>query len=508
MRRSIRWRLQLWYAAVLLAVIAGFAGLLFERVRTARLREVDGELEAAARFLDANLRRFPPPVLDPALPEPPPGTPEWDGWNRPGPPMRHPPVGPSRERLLADLTPPNAGAALPGEAVAGETYYAVWRADGTVLKASPLPGEASAATPSELPPSPDPRLRQRGPYREAMMLGPHRSLILVGKSTTKLQADLHSFAWQLAGLGAFAWVVGLAGGWLISARILRPVTAIAATASAISATNLSERINPETVDRELEQLARVLNATFDRLEAAFERQARFTADASHELRTPLAILRTQAELALSRPRSPEEYRDALGHCLRATNRMTALAEGLLTLARADAGKLDLERRPVDLAQVVAECVGLIRPLAEAKGITLVSDLERVEISGDSSRMAQVVTNLLTNAVQYNRPGGEVRVQLRASAGEAVLAVADTGCGIPEEDRPHIFERFYRVDKARGRASGGHGLGLAICHGVVAAHGGTLEFESEVGRGSTFRVRLPGAVSPPKSPSPSVAGEGC
>src|SRR5579871_7019311 len=136
MRRSIRWRLQLWYAAVLLAVIVGFAGLLFGRVRAARLREVDGELEAAARFLDANLRRFPPPVLDPALPGPPPGTPAGDEWTRPGPASRRPPAGPPRERLLADLTPPNAGTALPGE-VPGETYYAVWRADGALLKASP-----------------------------------------------------------------------------------------------------------------------------------------------------------------------------------------------------------------------------------------------------------------------------------------------------------------------------------------------------------------------------------
>ena len=138
--------------------------------------------------------------------------------------------------------------------------------------------------------------------------------------------------------------VGLAGGWLASARILRPVAAISATASAISATNLSERIDAAAVDRELADLAGVLNATFDRLEAAFERQARFTADASHELRTPLAVLRSQAQLALSRPRSAEEYRKSIEECLRAAERMTALVEGLLTLARADAGKLDLRQR--------------------------------------------------------------------------------------------------------------------------------------------------------------------
>src|SRR5262249_46143957 len=157
------------------------------------------------------------------------------------------------------------------------------------------------------------------------------------------------------------------GGWLISARILRPVAAISATASAISATNLSQRLDPQAVDRELAELAGVLNAMFDRLEAAFERQARFTADASHELRRPLAVLRSHAELALSRPRSAEEYRQTLETCLRAEGRMTALVEGLLTLARADAGKLDLLRQPVDLRQVTEESVALFRPLAEGKG---------------------------------------------------------------------------------------------------------------------------------------------
>ncbi len=503
MRRSIRWRLQLWYAGVLAAVIAGFAGLLFYQVRTARFQEVDSELASAVHFLDANLRRFRPPDLEgaPANP-PPPWLPERPAWDRPGPPLP-PPLGPIRQRLLAELMLPNAEAGLPGG-----TYFAVWRADGTVLKSNQLPSEITWTALSAHPPEPDLRLRQRESYREALMLGPYSSWILVGTPTTRLQADLRRFAWQLAGFGACAWVIGCAGGWLISSRILRPVAAITATASVISATNLSERINPELVDRELEQLARVLNATFDRLEAAFERQARFTADASHELRTPLAILRTHAELALSRPRSPEEYQEAIAHCLRASQRMTALVEGLLTLARADAGKLDLEWKLVAWHQVIGECISLVQPLAAAKGITLSSDLEHVEIPGDGLRLAQVVTNLLTNAVQYNRPGGEVRVRLRAEAGEVVLAVTDTGCGIPPEACPHIFERFYRVDQARARASGGSGLGLAICQSIVTAHGGKLELESELGRGSTFRVRLPGAVNPPQSPSPSGAGAGC
>jgi heavy metal sensor kinase len=331
---------------------------------------------------------------------------------------------------------------------------------------------------------------QREHYREAVMLGPRRTRILVGQPVRKEQAELGAFAWQLAGAGALVLAVGLAGGWLISARILRPVAAISATASAISATNLAERIDPAAVDRELAELAGVLNAMFDRLEAAFARQARFTADASHELRTPLAVIRSHAELALSRPRNAAEYRETVATCLQASVRMSALVDGLLTLARADAGKLDLRREPVELKHLVEESITLFGPLADGKAVSLAATLAAAEVTGDPDRLAQVVTNLLSNAVQYNRAGGTVQVQLGVAEGAAVLSVTDTGCGIPEADRPHIFERFYRVDKARSRASGGSGLGLAICKSIVEAHGGSIGFETQPEQGSTFWVRLP------------------
>jgi heavy metal sensor kinase len=370
------------------------------------------------------------------------------------------------------------------------TYFAVWRADGSLLKASGLPDDTTPPDFSGASSASQPRLTQRGEYREAAMPGPHDTRILVGRPVRNQQAELYAFAWQLAGIGTVVLAVGLVGGWLISARILRPVAAISGAASAISATNLSERIDPNQVDRELAELACVLNAMFERLEAAFERQARFTADASHELRTPLTVIHSHAELALSRPRTPEEYRQTIDTCLRASNRMGALVQGLLTLARADAGKLDLQRRSVDLKHVIEEGVTLLRPLAEEKGVSLAASLAPVMVAGDDVRLAQVVTNLVSNALQYNRPGGQVHLELRVASDKAVLSVTDTGCGIPEEDCPHIFERFYRVDKARSRASGGHGLGLAICKSIVEAHAGTIGFETEPDRGSTFWVRLP------------------
>jgi two-component system OmpR family sensor kinase len=483
MRRSIRWRLQLWYGLVLLTVVAGFAGILYGQVRAARFRETEATLEAAVLYLDAILRRFPPDELEGDLPEPPPPPPPPPPFPPGAPPPRH-----NRERLLMDLALPRRD--HPPEGDRG-SYFAVWRADGSMMKAINFLGDTA---PPYLSAGPRPsRLvwKSHGPpYREMARPGPGGTRLVVGLPIGREQAELWAFAWQLVGAGAVVLAVGLAGGWVVSGRILRPVAAITATASAISATNLSERIDVAGVDVELAELARVLNATFDRLEAAFERQARFTADASHELRTPLAILRSHAELALNRPRSAEEYRAAVETGLRAAQRMTALVEGLLTLARADAGKLDLRREPVDLRRMVEESVALFRPLAEERDVSLAASLDPAEVTGDPVWLAQVVTNLLSNAVQYNRPGGEVRVQLGVAVGEVVLSVADTGCGIPEEDRPHLFERFYRVDKARSRASGGNGLGLAICRSIVEAHGGTIGFETEPGQGSTFWVRLP------------------
>jgi heavy metal sensor kinase len=498
MGRSIRWRLQLWYALVLLAVVAGFAAILFFRVTAARFHEADARLEAAALYLDANLRRFPPRDLEGDVPEghrPPPPPHGPPGEHGPGPP---PP--PSRERLLADLSFPHLDG-RPDDDHAPPPYFAVWRADGTLLKAVNLPDGTTPPDVTGVARPPRPVRTPLGPYREFARPGPRGARIVVGRPVGREQAEMWAFAGTLTGVGALVLAVGLVGGWVISSRILRPVAAISATASTISATNLSGRIDTFQVDRELAELAGVLNAMFDRLQAAFERQARFTADASHELRTPLAILRSHAELALSRPRTTEEYRTTIETCLKATGRMTGLVEGLLTLARADAGKLDLRREPIDLRQVVAESVALFGPLAASRNVALAASLQTAEVRGDADRLAQVVTNLLSNAVQYNRPGGEVRIQLGTSADEAVLSVTDTGCGIPASDRPHLFERFYRVDKARSRSSGGNGLGLAICKSIVEAHGGTIGFETKPDQGSTFWVRLPYSSTAVRSANP-------
>ncbi|MFO0936773.1 MAG: HAMP domain-containing sensor histidine kinase [Gemmataceae bacterium] len=315
-------------------------------------------------------------------------------------------------------------------------------------------------------------------------------MILVGRPFTHVRAELSTLRWQLLGTSLCVLAVGLFGGWLVSQRIFLPVTKIAETAARITGDNLSERIDESQIDHELGGLAKTLNGTFSRLEASFERQARFTADASHELRTPLAVIRSQAELALLRERKPDEYKAALESCHSSAVRMTDLVERLLALARADAGWPGLVREPIALDRLVMDVVELMRPLAEKKGLTLKARIKPAQVIGDHSVLSQLATNLISNAITYNKPDGKIHVSVDPVDGGVSFIVADTGVGISEADRERLFERFFRVDKARSRASGGTGLGLAICKAIVDAHGGWIDVESTEGKGSEFRVWFP------------------
>ena len=262
------------------------------------------------------------------------------------------------------------------------------------------------------------------------------------------------------------------------------------TVSEINATSLSRRLDLEGVDTELGRLAELINSMLERLGRSFDQQVRFTADASHELRTPLAVILAQVELALSRQREAPAYRDSLEACGRAARRMKSLVDDLLTLARADAGKLELRIRPVDLAHIAEDCVALLEPLADKRSIRIQLDTRTVPLKGDPERLGQVLTNLLSNAILYNRPGGQVNVSVGSTDGAAIVIVEDTGVGIPEGELPLVFDRFHRVDAARSRESGGSGLGLAICRSIIEAHGGTITLASQVHHGSTFTVTIP------------------
>jgi heavy metal sensor kinase len=537
----MRWRLLAWYAAVLTAVIAGFALLLYLQARRTRFQQIDEQLASAVEYLDATLKRLPPFEIDwrgrPPFGLPPPSSPDSVGLsdeqqkeiealdvearNRldeiltdsqrqlldemrerrprggrgypPEPPLP-PPAPRAIERVLSDLRLPAALLPREEERPEDDAYFVVWRRDGAVLKTAPPSAAMNLpATPVTLESvASELRLRQRGPRREALKRGPQATVILVGKPIAREINELTSFGWRLAGSGCLALGVGLAGGWAISRGIVRPIARISATAAAISATNLSGRIEAAQLDNELTGLAGVLNDMFSRLQDEFSRQARFTADASHELRTPVALLHSQIELALNRRRTPEEYREALETCQRASTRLRSLLDGLITLARADAGKLALAFQPVDLVALVEEVAARHRADAGRARVDITTTLPGapVEVKGDPTSLARLLENLLTNAIRHTADGGRIEISLTADRQEAVLSVADTGCGIPEDDLPHIFERFYRVDKARSRSSGGSGLGLAICQSIVEAHSGTIGCTSKLDEGTTFVVRLP------------------
>lgn len=486
MFRSLRWRLQAWQALILLLVVGGFASVLYFQIRQARFAAVDGELLAGARVLEGSLRGFPPHVLNDGFdgpdgyrPRPPDGKHERPPW----------PKGPPREHLEQTLSLP--GVRADRQESGNDVYFAIWLGNGTLLKKSadtlnvPSPGEPLAPELAERV-----RVRQRGSLREVIVMGPARSQVLVGQSIEPVLADLDRLLGQLAVTGFGVIGIGLVGGWWLARRIIQPIEAMSTTAASISAANLSRRIATADVDNELSRLGEILNAMFARLENAFEQQVRFTADASHELRTPLSILLSHTELALSRPRSEPEYRETLQTCLRAAQRMRHLVDDLLMLARADAGKLELRSERLDLHRLAAETAAFLQPLAAERGIRVAVAGTTAWLQGDPDRLARVATNLINNAIHYNRPNGSVTASVAAAGADVVLTVADTGVGIAEADRHHIFERFYRVDKARSRESGGNGLGLAICKSIVEAHGGTIAVASELGKGTTFTVRLP------------------
>jgi heavy metal sensor kinase len=290
-------------------------------------------------------------------------------------------------------------------------------------------------------------------------------------------------------------LASLLGYWL-SGKSLAPVDRIIQTAEQIGVENLSRRLEvPEPRD-ELRRLTETLNAMLGRIEASFRRITEFTADASHDLRTPVAVMRTTAEIALRRPRSEGEYRDALSRILETSVETSGLLESLLTLARADAGAAGLEMHPVDLGVHVRKAQEQAAVLAAEKSLhlTLRTPETPVWVRADAIAIHRLLLILIDNAVKYTPAGGQCEVALTRTAELAHIAVTDTGIGISEGELDSIFERFRRADRARSRDTPGAGLGLAIARWITQMHGGTITAESKVGYGSVFHVQLPMAES--------------
>jgi len=277
------------------------------------------------------------------------------------------------------------------------------------------------------------------------------------------------------------------GGYLLVARALAPIDQITRTARRISAEDLSRRLALPATNDEVGRLAATFDEMLDRLDAAFRRERQFTADASHELRTPLAAMQAILSVTRGQRRSPEDYEAALADLADETDRLRGLTEDLLRLARGETQQIGARER-VDLATLLCDVTDSLRPLAEAKGLALTSDVAGdLTLTGDGDALIRLFVNLLDNAVKYTERGS-IAVTGRSEAASVRVTVTDTGIGIPAEHLPHVFDRFYRVDK--GRAERGAGLGLAIAQEIARAHRGALRVESTPGAGTAFTVYLP------------------
>jgi len=383
---------------------------------------------------------------------------------------------------------------------ASERFIRIVRADGAILYQSRPPHDRSF----------DPSLisaptRTIGIRREKLPDGPELVLATVpagpanapelfietGESLAPALDELR----QLLTLPALGFIIvtgiALAGGYQLIHRALRSVEKITRSAERISSSNLSERLPIASTGDELERLSIALNHMITRLDEAFQYSRRFVADASHELRTPLTVVQGELEEILQRQALTDAVRERLGSVLEEVERLAQIVEGLFALSRLDAGEAQREWVCFDLATLAASTAAQMNLLAEDKEISLVcAPSAEVCIEGDRARLKQIVVNLLDNAIKYTPEGGLITLRVTAQAQQAVLQVADTGIGIPPEALPHVFDRFFRVDKARSRESGGAGLGLSIVKSICTAHGAEVQVKSAPGHGSCFRVTLP------------------
>jgi len=468
-RRGIRVRLTLWYLLVLAVVLLLFGGGVYFALR----ESLDDSLEASVRSRsDALLGVIRLEAAGPVLPESVVNAepiPDEDGdfdddvddeqfartWDRSG-------------NVISDAggadaeVPVRRGDVLP--VIGGTERWAT------------LPGDDA-----------DFHVLIRPIVADGEVVG----ALEVGQSHEEIDETLGALLYILLAATPITLVLAGIGGLLIAGRALEPVDSVTRLARRISAEDLSGRLDLDLPDDELGRLARTFDEMIARLEGAFRRQRQFTGDASHELRTPLTALKGQVEVALARPREPDEYRDVLTGVNEEVDRLIRLVGSLLTLARADAGEIALLREPISLGDAVAGAVEQVEPLADLRGISLrLEPGPAVTVDADESLLLQLLLNLLDNAMKFTPSGGEVRANWGVDGGAAFVTISDTGVGIAAEHLPHVFERFYRVDTARSRAEGGTGLGLAISRWIVEAHGGEISAASTPGGGSTFTARLP------------------
>lgn len=457
--RSVRSRLTLWYAAVLAVALVGYALaallFLFLSMREQLDRNLLEDMETVEGLL----------------------TNEAGGFVS-----------------LRSLHP-------EGDEPRFQRFIEVWSPNGSILfRSAELRGQTLGGPPAPTEGIEDPRprsVRLENGLRVRVAstvyhIEDHRVVVRVAHNEEPLWHEVAEFAQTLALGFPLALLFAAFGGYALAQKALAPIDSMAQEAQRISAERLNERLSIQNSEDELGKLARVFNAMLERLQGAFDQLRRFTADASHELRTPLTAIRSVGEVALQEGKSPEEYRDVIGSMLEEVDRLTRLVESLLALSRADAGHTRLQRATVSLLTVARDASAMVEVLAEEKKQKIEIEGEGdVFVSADPVILGRAIVNLLDNAIKYSPQNTRVLVRVgRTAAGQASLDITDEGPGIPSEHQPYVFDRFYRVDKARTREEGGTGLGLAITQWAVATHGGEISLYSKEGEGSTFHVSLP------------------
>ncbi len=457
MFRTIRFRLTLWYVLVSGSLLILFSLYLYSLIAADLRAQFDRSLlraaEATAAFFEETAEQ-----------------------------TRE--VSASAQETVRELR-------LPGAAMA------IFQEDVLLASSSPsLSRDVLTASRSEMAArGHEPRIadikggRARLARRRLQIEGNNYSVILV-EELSGLSAQLQSL--RRAFYFGFPSALALAalGGFFLVKKSLAPVVAISEQAEHISVKNLSERLTVRDND-ELGRLAGVLNALLSRLDASFKIMGDFMADASHELRTPLGVIRSSAEVTLSRDRTVHEYKEALKAIEQQSIRATSLVNDMLALAMADSGERPLRFEELYLDDLVEECCRAHHPLARRKSIHLSSEIARdIQMNGDPALLKSLVSNLVDNAIAYTPEGGSVSVRFFAEASNVRLIVSDTGVGIPSECIERVFDRFYRIEASRSRNNGGSGLGLAMVKLIAESHKGSVELVSERGYGSTFTVLLP------------------
>jgi heavy metal sensor kinase len=457
MSLSIRWRLTLWNTLALAVVLVGFAGLVYALLRHALYERIDQGLLAGFRELVQE---------------------QSTAGDDEGRLRHHIDELKEHENIFCMVYGPG------GEVLARTEELAT-------SSVPPAPGGVS-----ETPQLCNTAVPALGRQRAAV-----GRLHLAGRGgTALLLAPLEDVDRELGEVLAVllltvpvALVLAGGTGYLLARKALAPVDRLRRSTEEITADRLDRRLPVANPHDEFGRLTQTLNAMIGRLERSFAEVRRFTADASHELRTPLTAIRTETEVALARPLPAADYQQLLGSILEECERLTRLTDQLLALAREDATAARQARQPVDLAGLVQGVAETMRPLAELGGLRLEVEVGRpLVVHGDGLRLRQVLYNVLDNALKYTTQG-TVRVRGTCRGDAVVLSVHDSGIGIPAEHLPRVFDRFYRVDKARSREQGGTGLGLSIAQSIITAHGGTIELESTLGQGTICTITLPGGA---------------